>query len=246
MFKRIIQRALKTFDLTLVKDYDGDLDDEFRVLNAELQPYTMTSPIRLYALYEAVYHVVKHKIPGDFVECGVWRGGGSMLAAKTFHKAGDTGRKLYLYDTYRGMSEPAEVDVSRRGEDAREEWKKARKGEINTWCYSSIEEVRKNMHSTGYPPEKVVFVEGEVEETIPGIIPEEISILRLDTDWCQSTYHELVHLYPRLAVNGILFVDDYGMWQGARKAVDRYLQEQGKPVYLHRIDHSARLAVKPG
>ena len=245
MFKRILQRAFKAFDLTVVKDYDGDLDEEFRTLNAELRPYTMTSPIRFHALYRAVQHVIRHKIPGDFVECGVWRGGGPMLAARMFHKHADAGRKLFLYDTFRGMSEPGEVDVSRRGEDAREYWQKAQKGEITDWCYSSIEEVKKNMLSTGYPEEQMVFVEGKVEDTIPGTVPDEISVLHLDTDWYQSTYHELVHLYPRLAVNGIMIIDDYGLWRGARRAVDRYLQEQGAPVYLHRIDSAARLVVKP-
>lgn len=246
MLKRFIQRVLKVFDLSLVKDHDGDLDEEFRILCDEIQSYTKTSPIRLYALYQAVAHVVRQKIPGDFVECGVWRGGSSMLAAKTLLQLGETGRRLYLYDTYRGMSEPEDIDVSRRGKDARRVWEKSRKGEINTWCYSSIQEVRKNMLSTGYPPEKMMFVEGKVEDTIPGTVPEKISVLHLDTDLYQSTYHELVHLYPRLAARGIMIIDDYGMWQGARQAVDRYLQEMGSPVYLHRIDSTARLVVKPG
>jgi hypothetical protein len=168
-----------------------------------------------------------------------------MLAARILLKHSDTTRKLFLYDTFRGMSEPGEVDVSRRGEDAREYWKKAQKGQITDWCYSSVEEVKKNMLSTGYPGEQVVFVEGKVEDTIPGTVPDEISVLHLDTDWYQSTYHELVHLYPRLAANGIMIIDDYGLWRGARRAVDRYLQEQEAPIYLHRIDSAARLVVKP-
>lgn len=245
MLKRILQRAFKAFDLTLVKDYDGDLDDDFRALCSRLQPYSMMSPIRLHALYQAVNHVVRHKIPGDFVECGVWRGGGSMLAAETFLKLSDIGRRLYLYDTFRGMSEPGEVDVSRRGENAREYWKRAQKGGITDWCYSSIQDVKQNLQTTGYPPKKMIFVEGKVEDTIPRTIPDQISVLHLDTDWYQSTYHELVHLYPRLAVGGVMIIDDYGVWQGARQAVDRYLQEQGQAVFLHRIDNSARLVVKP-
>ena len=78
----------------------------------------------------------------------------------------------------------------------------------------------------------------------PAASPPSIALLRLDTDWYESTYHELVHLYPRLSVGGILIIDDYGYWQGARRAVDRYFAEQGTRVFLSRIDETGRLAVK--
>jgi hypothetical protein len=244
MLRKLMKRALKAFNLTLVEDFDGDMDEDFNRLFAELEPYTMTGKVRMYALYRALHHVVQNKIPGDFVECGVWRGGSSMLAARTLMQLGDSGRKLYLYDTYRGMSEPGEADVSRDGEEARRQWSKSQKGDVNTWCYSSLEEVQKNLASTGYPRDQLVFVEGKVEDTIPDTSPEKICLLRLDTDFYESTYHELVHLYPRLSKNGILIVDDYHFWQGAKKAVDRYFQEAGIPVFLHRIDNAARLVVK--
>ncbi len=88
------------------------------------------------------------------------------------------------------------------------------------------------------------MIKGKVEETIPHDIPEKISILRLDTDWYESTYHELVHLYPRLVKGGVLIIDDYGHWQGARKAVDQYFQENNIPVLLNWIDYTGRVAVK--
>lgn len=245
MLRKLLKTALQAFNIALVEDYDSDISEAFSRLCQELEPYTMTRKIRMYALYQAVHHVVRNRIPGDFVECGVWRGGSSMLAAKTFLQLGDTGRKLFLYDTYRGMSEPTDLDVSRVGEDARILWKNSRKGGISTWCYCPIEEVRENLYSTSYPKENIVFAEGKVEDTIPGNIPGQICILRLDTDLYESTYHELVHLYPRLSNSGILILDDYHYWQGARKAVDRYFEEQGQPVFLHRIDSAARLIVKP-
>lgn len=244
MLRKLMKRALKAFNLTLVEDFDGDMDEDFNRLYAELEPYTMTGKVRMYALYRALHHVVQNKIPGDFVECGVWRGGSSMLAAKTLMQLGDSGRKLYLYDTYRGMSEPGEVDVSRDGEEARRQWARSQNGDVNTWCYSSLAEVQKNLACTGYPADQIVFVEGKVQDTIPGTSPEKICLLRLDTDFYESTYHELVHLYPRLSKNGILIVDDYNFWQGAKQAVDQYFEEAGIPAFLHRIDNAARLVVK--
>jgi len=245
MFRKLFKRTLQKFNITLVEDYDSDISEEFGRLCRELEPYTMTRKLRMYALYQAVHHVVHNRIPGDFVECGVWRGGSSMLAARTFLQLGESSRKLYLYDTFGGMSEPTDVDVSIKGEDARTLWKNSRKGDISTWCYCPVGEVQENLYSTGYTKKNVVFVKGKVEDTIPGEMPEQICILRLDTDLYESTYHELVHLYPRLSRSGILILDDYHYWQGAKKAVDRYFKEQGQPVFLHRIDNSARLVVKP-
>jgi len=100
------------------------------------------------------------------------------------------------------------------------------------------------MRSTGYPEDQVIFIKGRVEDTIPQTVPEQIALLRLDTDWYESTYHELIHLYPRLVNRGILILDDYGYWQGARKAVDTYFQENKVGMYLHRVDESARIGVK--
>ena len=84
-----------------------------------------------------------------------------------------------------------------------------------------------------------------MEDTLPATRPERISLLRLDTDLYRSTYHELVHLYPLLEVGGILIIDDYGAFQGARAATDQFIEENRLPLFLSRIDGSVRLAVKP-
>ena len=112
------------------------------------------------------------------------------------------------------------------------------------WAYAGLEEVRRNVLSTGYPEDRIAFIQGKVEDTIPGTIPEKIALLRLDTDWYESTRHELTHLYPLLSSSGILIIDDYGHWQGARRAVDEYLGAMPAPTYLHRIDYTGRLALK--
>ena len=114
------------------------------------------------------------------------------------------------------------------------------------WAYGSLDEVRRNLGSTGYPDQYISFIEGKVEDTIPTNVPDRISLLRLDTDWYESTRHELQHLYPRLSPGGVLIIDDYGQWAGARKAVDEYVEDKKLKILLHRIDYTGRIAVKLG
>jgi hypothetical protein len=222
-----------------------DLEPEFTALRERCAPFTMTSPERMYAFYQAVQYVVRANVPGDVVECGVWRGGSSMLAALTLLDCGDESRELYLYDTFAGMSEPDERDVTASGKPAIRQWRDAHRGEVNEWCYSPLDEVRRNLLSTGIDRERVHFVEGKVEDTIPATMPERISVLRLDTDWYESTWHELTHLYPRLSPGGVLIVDDYGHWQGAREAVERYFAQHAEPILLARSDYTGRMGVRP-
>jgi hypothetical protein len=93
--------------------------------------------------------------------------------------------------------------------------------------------------------DRVQFVKGKVEDTIPHGDLGSIALLRLDTDWYESTAHELKHLYPKLAVGGVLIIDDYGHWQGARKATDAYLSQHTiAPILLNTIDYTGRIAVK--
>lgn len=197
---------------------------------ARCAEYTMTSRERMYAMFQATRYVAQAHVPGDVVECGVWRGGSSMMTALTLLSLGDEARRLWLYDTFEGMPEPGEADVGLRGEDAHGEWWRSQRGDINEWCYAPLEEVRKNMLGVGVAAERLELVQGKVEETIPARTPERISLLRLDTDWYESTYHELVHLFPLLSPGGVLILDDYGHWAGVREAVDRYLQEQSTPA----------------
>jgi O-methyltransferase len=117
----------------------------------------------------------------------------------------------------------------------------------NFWARAPLDEVRDVMYALPYPQAQIHFVKGKVEETIPDQAPAQIALLRLDTDWYESTRHELVHLYPRLAPGGVLILDDYGWWRGAGRATDEYFQENGPAPLLVRIDHEGRrVAVKPG
>jgi O-methyltransferase len=103
--------------------------------------------------------------------------------------------------------------------------------------------VRATLLETGYPAERLHLHRGPVEETLPRQSPGPLALLRLDTDWYKSTLHELEHLYPLLAGGGILIIDDYGHWQGARRAVDEYFADS-PPLLLNRIDYTGRIAVK--
>jgi O-methyltransferase len=222
-----------------------DLEPEFIALYERCAPATMTSIERMYALYQAVRHVHAANVPGDVVECGVWRGGSSMLAALVLDSLGERERAVWLYDTFAGMPPPAEVDRAIGGQDAAALLERTDSAGEQTRAVAALDEVRANLAATGYPSERLHFVEGMVEDTIPGVAPEQISVLRLDTDWYESTRHELQHLWPRLSPGGVLIVDDYGHWQGARRAVDEFFATV-EPVLLQRIDYTGRLALKPG
>jgi hypothetical protein len=166
-----------------------------------------------------------------------------MAAALALKAFGDTSRTLYLYDTFEGMSEPTEKDKLSDGTSASAILAHDEKG-TGYWCYASLADVTANLRTTGYPEDKLVFVKGRVEDTIPACIPEKMAILRLDTDWYESTRHELEHLYPRLVRHGVLIIDDYGHWQGARTAVDEYLAKLSAPLFLQRTDYTGRVAIK--
>ena len=247
--KQIIKSALARAGLELARTAArrsaalADLTPADRDLVARVEPFTMTSLDRRASLLGAIDHVVRHRIAGDIVECGVWRGGSMMLAALALMARGDTSRDLWLYDTFEGMSEPGAEDKSASGETAAAQLARTPRG-VGVWCEAGLADVQANLESTGYPRARIHYVQGKVEDTIPASLPARVALLRLDTDWYESTRHELHHLYPLLSRHGILVIDDYGHWQGARQAVDEYFAAQAAPVFLHRVDYTARLVVK--
>jgi len=215
-------------------------DLETTATYARVRPFTMTSAERIGALVEATRYIIRAGIPGGIVECGVWKGGSMMAVALTLANARNADRDLYLFDTYEGMTKPTAVD----GQHARTTWSERQTASHNTWAYAGLKEVRTNIASTGYPTDRVHYIVGKVEETVPSSAPDSIAILRLDTDWYESTKHELEHLFPRLSKGGVLIIDDYGTYPGARKAVDEYISDRRLSLFLNRIDADARLAIK--
>ena len=206
--------------------------------------YTMTSFARIVELLDAVRYVVDERIAGDILECGVWRGGSMMAVALALTDAGATERHLYLCDTFEGMTEPDELDrpiVGRMAARLRLGWGRAAAGSVR----AGLEEVRRNMWSTEYPRERIHLIAGRVEETIPSRVPAQLAVVRLDTDWYSSTKWELEQLWDRLTPGGVLIVDDYGHWAGAKRAVDEFLAGCPRPKpFMHRIDYTGRLAIK--
>ncbi|HWA38222.1 MAG TPA: TylF/MycF/NovP-related O-methyltransferase [Burkholderiales bacterium] len=218
---------------------------EDRAVIERVRPYTMTSPERIHALVKATRHVAAAQIPGAIVECGVWRGGSMMATALTLIAAGDTARELYLFDTFEGMTAPTAQDVDLEGTAASALLQAQSKSDPQSvWCYATEEDVGGVMAATGYPRERIHLVKGKVEETLPGEAPAQIALLRLDTDWYESTRHELEHLFPRLSPGGVLIIDDYGHWAGCRRAVDEYLATHRINLLLNRVDYSGRIAIK--
>jgi hypothetical protein len=212
----------------------------------------MASRERLYAVFQATQYIVRNAVPGDIVECGVWRGGASMVAALSLLSEGDTTRRVWLYDTFAGMTAPTAKDTHRwaatyrwAGQDARKIWQQSKRGDSNEWCYAALDEVQQNLFATGYPQSQLEFVKGDVAKTLSSGGPAKIAVLRLDTDWYESTKTALQVLYPRLSENGVLIIDDYGVWAGARQAVDEYFAEQKINMLLQRTDYTGRMGLKP-
>lgn len=207
--------------------------------------YTMTSEERLVTLSRSIEYLIENNIEGDIVECGVWRGGSMMLVAKKLVELKSINKKLFLFDTFEGMSEPGEDDVAWDKITAEEKLNNSDKYEgANVWCYSTLEEVKQNLSKCGYPNDRICYVKGKVEDTLPYPEINKISLLRLDTDWYESTKHELQHLFDKLVFGGILIIDDYGHWEGAKKAVDEFIKEKKLTLFLNRIDYTGRLAIK--
>lgn len=221
---------------------------ELKVLQV-VRPFTMTPPQVTLNAMRAVEFIEKHAIPGAVVECGVWRGGVSMAMMIQLNRLKAV-RPFFMYDTFDGMSEPTADDVSPTGEAATKLLAEHSKDETNHyWAFAPIDRVRRNVEAVGYPKDQVRMVQGKVEDTIPGVIPDRIALLRLDTDWYESTKHELEHLYDRLVPGGIMILDDYGFWQGARKAVDEYFEKVGRKPQLNvvhdQLNSCVRWCVKP-
>ncbi|WP_439533857.1 TylF/MycF/NovP-related O-methyltransferase [Polymorphobacter sp.] len=206
--------------------------------------YTSTSAVAQWAFIQAIKEVERRGIAGDIVECGVWKGGNLIIAGLMRQQLG-TDRIIWGYDTFAGMTAPTANDVKPGfAVDAQKKFESLNKGNVTDWCYVPIEDVMAAWHaSVGQDPVKLV--KGRVEDTLldEANLPEKISILRLDTDFYESTKLELEILYPRLQRGGVVIIDDYGIWAGSRKAVDEYF---GTDLpWLHYVNRGVRLAVKP-
>jgi hypothetical protein len=249
VLKILIKKLLKArgFELHAISPVDSSFPVEASSFHLEVitnaARYSMTGYTRMWALTQAFEHVQKNGVLGDYVECGVWRGGNLILLSALQESVYES-RTIYGFDTFTGMTAPASVDNDFRGSSATDLLASSEKidGAHTIHAFASINLVQKNL--TENDAKNVKLVQGDVAQTllIEANLPSKISILRLDTDWYESTKLELEVLYPLLEPGGVLIIDDYGHYQGARKAVDEYFQN-GTP-WMHYVDYSCRLMIK--
>lgn len=226
------------------QSFPGWIDPKFPKLFRKYHDLTMVSWQGLYWSWLAARYINAHGIPGDVVECGVFKGGCSLLMAE------EHDRPVWMYDTFTGMAEPSEHDYkgSFKGErfDALKRFQNSQRDGHVDWVYESLDNVKKAVEYSGLQRDRFKFIKGKVEDTIPGSMPERISLLRLDTDFYTSTKHELEHLYPRLSPGGILIVDDFGSWAGSRKAVLEYFESVvPMPLAFPESNSGSLLIIKP-
>ena len=195
-----------------------------------VKPYSMTSEARISCLFNCLEYIRKNKIPGDLVECGVWRGGNILGILKYLEFHNMTDRNVWLYDTFSGMTMPEDNDVDYTG-------RKASDILADVLCMNSLTEVQDVINNnTQYPRDKIKYVVGDICQTLLNTenIPERIALLRLDTDWYESTKIELEVLWDKVEVNAPCIIDDYGHWQGCREAVHEFFNAKNCE---HRFDH---------
>jgi len=248
MFKKVkktIKSLIKEENVKPQINTNADFTSEEHAIVSEVTPFTSTGPDRIISLVNATKHIVKHNIEGVIIECGVWKGGSMMAILRTLKNLKVEDREVYLYDTFEGMSEPTAEDKSIRGESALNAYNDDKDGWDKIIYYSSLDEVKENIATIGYTSENVHYVKGKVEDTISkDTLPDKIALLRLDTDWYESTKHELEFLFPKLVSGGIIIIDDYGHWEGCKKAVDEYFNKNNINIFLARIDYTGRIGVK--
>lgn len=199
--------------------------------------YSMMNSKRLWNIFNCSQNVLEDKIQGDFVECGVYKGGGIILMSSIINKK-KINKKVWAYDTFAGMSEPDQNDKDYSGEDAMMHWKTFKNENHNNWCYASLSDVKKNVSfasaELSLNLDNINYIKGKVENTLndKNNLPEKISILRLDTDFYNSTKFELKILYPKLSIGGYLIIDDFGYWKGSKKACVEYFENTANFIYV--------------
>ena len=246
LFSYEIKKIKKLNILTFNSNQNQRFEEYFKVCSQES---LNVSKERFLSLYQSINYIYKNKIEGDFVECGVFKGGSAMMIAfvmKDLKKNSNENKRLWLYDTFEGMANPTKHDENILNQNAISELKKIKKKENkkDIWAYSPLNYVVKNIEKTGINSDNVKYVEGLVEQTLLNKTPKKICLIRLDTDFYESTKIELEKLYPLLEVGGILIIDDYGHWKGSKKAVDEYFNLKESFLWFHRIDYASRLYIK--
>jgi hypothetical protein len=246
LLKNYIQKILNSFGYTIVNNNQRivELSDKQKYLISITNSISMTPKIRRYNLIQALEYIAHYKLEGDLVECGVWKGG-NIVIYKKFIEENNIKKNIYAFDTFQGMSNPDQNDyIINSAISAQTILDNDKKRITNDWGVCDLEEVKFNISKRTKNLNNIFFIKGKVEETLLNKInlPEKISILRLDTDFYQSTKIELEILYEKVCKGGVIIIDDYGHWAGSKKAVDEFFKE--KFVWMHYVDYACRLIIK--
>jgi O-methyltransferase len=197
----------------------------------KVKPITLLEKERVFANIDSVQHIIDHDIDGDIVEVGVFKGGSIISMILALEELKIKNRKIHLFDTFEGMTEPTNVDIDLNNQHA-----SILMDDPLVSCGCSLNEVIKNVNfHCKYPKDLINYHKGDILKTI--FIPSKIAILRLDTDWYESTKFELENFYDKVSKNGVIIIDDYGHWQGCKKAVDEFLSKNPK-IEIEKIDYT--------
>ena len=206
--------------------------------------FSLLSRERILFNIAAIDCICQKNISGDIVEIGVWKGGSMLAMLLALENNNCLDRTVHLYDTFEGMTPCTDADKDYKGRDAKDLIE-----QDSFWsCISALEEVQKNIsQNSKYPSDLIKYHKGDICKT--QFIPDNIAILRLDTDWYESTKFELDNFYDKVSSGGIIIIDDYGWWKGCKKAVDEFLDSrnanQDKKINIQPIDMEGVFIVKP-
>lgn len=213
--RRVAEEAKKRRAMTRIIQLRPHFDGVARDIITEVNTRTVSSQDKLFALILATRYVVDEDIPGDVVECAVWRNGSLQAVAGALSSMDDEGRGLHRFSFGDGRRIGGREPEQRPGD-----------AQATSGRFDVLDHL------------------GAIEEAIPSEAPERVAILRLDLDSYESMSHALEHLYPRVSPGGVVLIDDYGWWEGARDAVDHYFKGAGQHLFLAPVG-SGRIAVKP-
>lgn len=235
------------------------LEEEANENVLKVRAYTMLPYVRLVTLYQQAVHCEKAGIQGSFVECGVWKGGAVALMALANMNHGKGPRHIHLFDAFDDICEPdANIDGERALGDAR------RYTGIDSRMSGTLKPVKGFYDAFGghgelgenkrllenvinYNPDYLHYHKGWFQDTLPEDSSQitDIAILRLDADWYASTKVCLDYLYDKVVSGGFIIVDDYGYYEGCKKAVDAFIQGIKTRVFLNQVDHGCIYWIKP-
>lgn len=253
MLRTIIKLILNKFGYSIISNKDWMKKMENLIVEAsdeeigefeKINKISLTSLPNKWSLIQSLKHVKNNNLPGDIVETGVFKGA-NLILINNFLKKFHIDKKIFAYDTYSGQSEPTDLDFDIKGTSMKKKFSDYKKKNLAP-VYCSLDDVKNNIEKYSQNDlDQLIFIKGKVEDTLveEKNLPSKISLLRLDTDFYESVKISLEILYPRLVSGGVLIIDDYGHFKGAKIAVDNFFKDK-KNIWMHRVDYTCRLIIK--